>query len=94
MKTFSEKLQKEQKHNKQKKTNQKAKRVIRNIILSPLILISTITDKISAYNYKRMKWSEEKIKNLLYKEYDLHKNFEKQVLKNIEEARKIFQKSL
>lgn len=37
---------------------------------------------------------KEKIKNLLYKEYDLHKNFEKQVLKNIEEARKIFQKSL
>ena len=58
MKTFTEKLQREQKHNKQKK----AKRVIRNIILSPLILISMIADKISDYNYKRMKWSEEKIK--------------------------------
>ena len=67
MKTFAETLQREQKHNKQKKTNQKAKRVIRNIILSPLILISIIADKISAYNYKRMKWSEEKIKNLLDK---------------------------
>ena len=63
MKTFTEKLQREQKHNKQKK----AKRVIRNIILSPLILISMIADKISDYNYKRMKWSEEKIKNLLDK---------------------------
>ena len=63
MKTFSEKLQREQKHNKHKK----AKRVIRNIILSPLILTSIIADKISAYNYKRMKWSEEKIKSLLDK---------------------------
>ena len=63
MKTFAEKLQREQKHNKQKKT----KRAILNIILSPLILISIIADKISVYNYKRMKWSEKKIKSLLDK---------------------------
>ena len=33
---------------------------------------------------------QDKIKSLLYNEYDINKNFEKQVLKNIEEVRKIY----
>ena len=35
--------------------------------------------------------NKEKIKNVLYRKYDLHKNFEKQVLANIAEAREIFE---
>ena len=37
--------------------------------------------------------TKEKITELLYKKYDMSKNFEKQVLKNIEEARNLFQTS-
>ena len=40
------------------------------------------------------KENRQKIKNLLFREYNLSKNFEKQVLNNISEARKIFQESL
>ena len=36
------------------------------------------------------KETQEKIVNLLYLEYDMNKNLEKQVLKNIEETRRIF----
>lgn len=37
------------------------------------------------------KENKEKIKNVLFKEYDLNKNFEKQVLNNINKAREIFE---
>ena len=35
------------------------------------------------------KEKQEKIKNILFKEYDMKKNFEKQVLLNIKKAREI-----
>ena len=40
------------------------------------------------------KEKQEKIEFLIYKDYDLHKNFKKQVLNNIEKAREIFEKRI